>query len=112
MIQEASIGQSLSRKTGSGHKPATSQRASRSAAGQEAKGAFFFEVEGSAGSGGDPAEPAAQIGDGGPDRWLGEHPQGERQRRGTDVVPALKLQRGSHRLQIRLAELPVRRTAR
>ncbi|MGH3184852.1 MAG: cation diffusion facilitator family transporter, partial [Streptosporangiaceae bacterium] len=50
-----------------------------SAAGEQAQGAFLLEVEGPAWGGGDAAEPAAEIRDGGPDRGLGEHPQAERQ---------------------------------
>ena len=80
-----------------------------SAAGQEAQGAFLFEVERAARGGGDAAEAAAEIRDGGPDRRLGQHPQAERQRRGADVVPALEFERDGDRLQVRLAELPVRR---
>src|SRR5271165_606465 len=84
----------------------------RSAAGQQAEGAFLFEVEGPAWGSGDAAEPAAEIRDGGPDRWFGEHPQAERQRRWTDVVTALEFERGGHGLQVRLAKLPVRWTER
>ena len=50
-----------------------------SAAGQEAQGTFLFEVEGAARGGGDAAEAAAEVRDGGPDRRLGQHPQAERQ---------------------------------
>src|SRR5208282_4178161 len=88
------------------------ERAGRLAAGQQAQGALLLEVEGPARGGGDAAEPAAEIRDGGPDRRLGEHPQAERQRRGADVVAALEFERGGHGLQVRLAELPVRRTGR
>ncbi len=42
-------------------------RGDRSAAGQEAQGAFLLEVEGAAGGGGDAAEAAAEVRDGGPD---------------------------------------------
>ncbi len=80
----------------------------RSAAGQQAEGTFLFEVEGPAWSGRDAADPSGEIRDGGPDRWLGQHPQAERQRRGANVVTALEFQRSRHSLQVRLAELPVR----
>src|SRR5436305_6097679 len=85
------------------------QLMTRSAAGQEAEGALLLEVQGTARAGGDAAEAAAEIRDGGADRRLGEHPQTERQRRRADVIPALELERGRDRLEVRLAELPVRR---
>src|SRR5437867_12006651 len=83
--------------------------AARSAAGQQAEGALLLEVQGAARGGGDAAEAAAEIRDRGADRRLGQHPQAERQRRRADVVTALKLQRGGDRLEVRVAELPVRR---
>ncbi len=98
-----SSGREFSRET------AAPPEAQRSASRQQAQGAFFFEVEGPAWGGGDAAKSAAEIRDGGPDGRLGEHPQAERQRRGTDIVTALEFERGCHGLQVRLAELPVRR---
>jgi len=84
----------------------------RSAAGEQAEGAFLFEVQRPARGGGDAAEAAAEVGDGRPYRRLGQYPQAERQGRRADVVPALEFQRGRRGLQVRLAELPVRRPAR
>ena len=81
----------------------------RSAAGQQAQRAFLLEVERPARRGGDAAEPAAQVRDGGADRRLGQHPQPERQRGGADVIAALEFERGRDGFQVRLAELPVRR---
>jgi cation diffusion facilitator family transporter len=83
--------------------------AARLTAGQQAQSALLLEVQCPARRGRDAAQPPAQIGDGHPHRRLGQHPQAERQRRGADVVTPLEIQRGRHRLQVRLAELPVRR---
>lgn len=54
-------------------------RTSYSTAGQQAQGAFLFEVQGAADRGGDAAQAPAEIGHGGPHRRLSQYPQTERQ---------------------------------
>jgi len=81
------------------------------AAGQQPERAFLLEVQRPARGRGNPAEPAAQVRDGGAHRRLGQHAQPERERRGADVVAPLELERDRDRFQVRLAELPVRRPA-
>jgi len=60
------------RSSGLGEQPAL-------ATGQEAEGALLLEVQGADRGGGDAAEAAAEIRDGGADRRLGQYPQAERQ---------------------------------
>ncbi len=54
-------------------------RTSYSTAGQQAQGAFLFEVQGAADRGRDAAQAPAEIGHGGPHRRLSQYPQTERQ---------------------------------
>ena len=76
---------------------------------EQAERSFLLEVERAGGGRLDAADPPAQLGHLGPDARLGEHAQAERQRGGADVVAALDRQRERDRVQIALAELPVRR---
>ncbi len=78
---------------------------------EQAEGAFLFEVEGLNRRGWDPAQAPAQLSYLGPDSWVAEHPQAERQFGRADVQPPLDIQAERHRRQVFLAELPVRRAA-
>lgn len=55
--------------------------------------------------------PPAQVGDGGADRGLGQHPEPEGQCRGRDVVASFQFHPRPDRGEVRLGELPVPRAA-
>jgi hypothetical protein len=93
------------------------RRASRRWAGralshaEEAEGAFLLEVQGAAGRGRDPPDPAAQLRDLGPDPGLGQHPETEGQRGRADVQPPLQVQGQRDRGHVLITELAVPRAA-
>jgi hypothetical protein len=79
---------------------------------EQAERSLLLEVERAGGGRLDAADPSAELGYLGPDPGLGEHAEAERQRGGADVVAALDRQRERDRVQVTLAELPVRRGRR
>ena len=79
--------------------------------GKEAQGPFLFEVERPAGWLGNPPDAPAEVGHCRADGGLGEYPQAERERGGTDLVAPLQLQRGRDGPQVPVTELPVARPA-
>src|SRR5580704_4283965 len=85
--------------------------ARNSAALEQPQRAFLLEVQGSAGRGGDAAQPPPQVGHRGSHRRLGQHAHAERERGRTDVVAPLQFERRRHGLQILLGKHAVRRPA-
>ncbi len=79
---------------------------------EQAQRAFLFEVEGASWRRWYPAKAPGQIDDGGAYTRFCQHPQAERQGSGRDVIPLLQFERGGHRGEILLAELPMRGSAR
>jgi cation diffusion facilitator family transporter len=75
---------------------------------ERAQRALLLEVQRPARRGGHVAGAPPQVGDRGADRWLGQHPQAERERGRGNVVPLLDPHRRGDGRQVLLGELPVR----
>jgi hypothetical protein len=82
----------------------------RRAAAERAQCPLLLEVERAAGAGarGHVASAPPKVGDGGPRRRIGQHPQAEGQRGGRDVEAPLDGEGRRDRGQVLLGELPVR----
>jgi hypothetical protein len=78
---------------------------------EQAQRAFLLEIQGAAGRGRDPPDPAAQLGDLGPDPGLGQHPQAEGQGGRADVQPPLQVQGQRYRGHVLITELAMPRAA-
>lgn len=76
---------------------------------EQPQGPLLLEVEGPAGLFRQPPEATAEVGHRHPDRGLRQHPQPERDGGRADLVTPFHLQRGRHRPQVGVPELPVPR---